>query len=521
MLKDKKGFTVIEFALAFVLLSIIVILLFQVIVIIKELYISALLRTKLLTKQAVIVERLYEDLFSEELTMVSKNADDSINFKLSDGTTKVFSYNRETNILKYGDFTTKLVEGSTFGNISITSETVLGVTETTNNSILRITLPIYNSLIPQEDFGINMIYQYNNRVVSVNAIDVVDNIDATKTIYLTGSSDMVTFVGMEYEEPGFYVLNQDGSTMYNDPEVVISGEIGTVPNKSYVLTYTVYDSGGMVIDRKTRTVTLLEAVNNFQYTGSVKSYTIPVSGLYKLEVWGAQGGSADINYDIGGKGGYTYGNYYFTKGDILNVYVGGAGGYSATGSIFGGFNGGGTSGAGTVSSGGTGGGATDIRTTLNLTSRIIIAGGGGGSGSRKNASYAGAGGAGGGLAGKLPTYANYSTYNGGAGDSNYGGSPASYSTSVTTPPTIGESGAGGNGGTYNSEYGGGGGGGGYFGGGGGVRYGGGGGGSGYCGSMIGCISYSGIENFVNPDGNYSVGHSGDGYARISLLTITN
>lgn len=518
---NKKGFTVIEFALSFVLLSIIVILLFQTIVIVKELYVSALLKTKLLTKQSVIVEKLYDELFSKEISIIASNTDESIKFVFNDGTSKTLSYDRENNTIRYGEFNTKLIDGSSFGNVSITTETILDVLESMNNSILRIKFPVYHPLLPQEDFGVNMIYQYNNRAVSVTASDIIDNVDAEKTIYLTGGADMITFVGHEYEEPGYYVVDQDNNTSYNDPTVEIVGTIGTVPNTTYTLTYSVYNSGGMVVDRKTRRVTLLSSVNNFTYSNTTKSYTIPIDGLYQLEVWGAEGGSADANYDKGGKGGYTTGSYYFTKGDILYIYVGEKGAYSTTGSVFGGYNGGGTSGAGTVSSGGAGGGATDIRTTLNLINRVIVAGGGGGSGSRKDASYIGAGGAGGGLVGGSPTYINYNEYNGSGGNSEFGGNAGSYITDVTSYPTAGSAGAGGSGGTYNLEFGGGGGGGGWNGGGGGVRYGGGGGGSGYCGSMINCISYSGIETFVNPDGNYSSGHSGDGHARITLVTITS
>ncbi len=518
---NKKGFTIIEFALAFVLLSVIVILLFQVIIVVKELYVSALLKTKLLTKQSVLVETFYDDLFSQDIAVVNRNSDDSVTFIFEDGSSKTFEYNRDEKIIKYGDFSTKLVDGSYFGNINLTTETVLDVTASMNNSFLKIKLPIYHPLLPEEDFGINMIYQYNNRSTSVSSLDIIDNLDSEKIIYLTGSSDMITFAGIEFSDPGYYVLEQNGEIKYNDPSVVVTGTIGTTPNTTYTLTYTIYDSGGIVIDRKTRNVTLLNSVNNFVYKGYTQSYTIPVSGQYRLDVWGAEGGSANLNNDHGGKGGYTTGTYYFEEGEIIYVEVGGKGSYTATGSIMGGYNGGGTSGAGTVSSGGSGGGSTDMRTSLNLANRIIVAGGGGGSGSRNASDYQGSGGAGGGSIGGSPTYIGYATYNGSPGTSEFGGSPASYDVTITSNPTPGSLGAGGNGGTYNSTYGGGAGGGGYYGGGGGVRYGGGGGGSGYCGFISNCESYIGIDNFILPDGSYDNGNSGDGYARITLVTIVD
>ena len=47
---------------------------------------------------------------------------------------------------------------------------------------------------------------------------------------------------------------------------------------------------------------------NFDYTGGEQTFTAPVSGTYKLETWGAQGGSANETY-YGGYGGYCT-NYW-------------------------------------------------------------------------------------------------------------------------------------------------------------------------------------------------------------------
>lgn len=118
---------------------------------------------------------------------------------------------------------------------------------------------------------------------------------------------------------------------------------------------------------------------DFGYTGAVQLLTVPYTGTYKLETWGAQGGTAGSG--TGGKGGYSRGNIYLTAGQIVYVYVGQkpADGKKISNSP-GGWNGGGTSGKSTDNATAAGGGgATDIRTVLdNLNSRLIVAGGGGG-----------------------------------------------------------------------------------------------------------------------------------------------
>jgi hypothetical protein len=107
-----------------------------------------------------------------------------------------------------------------------------------------------------------------------------------------------------------------------------------------------------------------------------QTYTVPFgqSGWYKIELWGASGGSTDTK--SGGKGAYTSGLIYLSENQKLYFFIGGT-----TNSTAGGANGGGT-GAGT---GMGGGGATDVRTlsgdwnnTDSLKTRLMVAAGGGG-----------------------------------------------------------------------------------------------------------------------------------------------
>ena len=126
------------------------------------------------------------------------------------------------------------------------------------------------------------------------------------------------------------------------------------------------------------------------------TYTVPSTGKYKLEVWGAQGGS-DCCGGIGGYGGFSSGTITLKKNSILYILVGRSGGS------------GGNNGAGAAySSGAAGGGATHIATSSGLLSTfssktdeiLIVAGGGGGAGDY------GSGGAGGGYKGNNGTATN-------------------------------------------------------------------------------------------------------------------
>lgn len=230
----------------------------------------------------------------------------------------------------------------------------------------------------------------------------------------------------------------------------------------------------------------------FNYTGGIQTFTVPETGTYTLEVWGAAGGGWGSHDPA--DGGYSSGQVKLTKGQTLYICVGGSGyDLSQNHGHETGYNGGVS-----YSSGGSGG-ATHIATangvlsSLNTlrSSVLIVAGGGGSNG------YWGGVGRGGGLEGEggADTHNNttYATYDLGGKQNSSG--------SVGTPGGFGYGGVG-----YNR---GGCGGGGWYGGSGAGKngtnyYSGGGGGSGYIG---------GVTNGVTVVGGGA--SSGDGWAKIT------
>lgn len=213
----------------------------------------------------------------------------------------------------------------------------------------------------------------------------------------------------------------------------------------------------------------------FAFSGQMQTFTPPQNAKnMTFEVAGAQGGKS------GGGGGQVTGALKEVP-EVLYVFVGGAGktGNSAPG----GFNGGGTAGSGSDMEG-SGGGASDIRTGLELFSRIVVAGGGG----ARGAGLGSGGGSGGGLVALNGRTAQGFGGAGGSQDSGGVGGAPNGSGGAGLEGSLGVGGTGGS----SELYGGGGGGGGYFGGGGGgsdtdpccTDAGGGGGGSSYANEAL-------------------------------------
>ena len=148
----------------------------------------------------------------------------------------------------------------------------------------------------------------------------------------------------------------------------------------------------------------------FSFTGASQQFVVPRGTTsVTVEACGAKGTS--LESDRGGRGGYLKSVMTVTPGSTLYVYVGSSQGYNG----------------GVSCMYAAGGGGTDLRTmdggadgSLNVGSRIFVAGGGGGG---RFSEY---GGAGGGLVGQSGQSESQNGLNGSGGSQTAGGQPGSY-----------------------------------------------------------------------------------------------
>ncbi|GAA0396835.1 hypothetical protein GCM10009133_02390 [Cocleimonas flava] len=265
----------------------------------------------------------------------------------------------------------------------------------------------------------------------------------------------------------------------------------------------------------------LQAACDTAYTGTdleglvtvaagIQSWTVPATGLYRIETQGAQGASGDVDF-VGGLGAQIIGEYSLTAGSVIQVVVGQQGIGQSSGS-----NGGGGGGSFVVDSSDTpiqvagGGGGTRNFVSQNGCDASITEFGIIGSGSSETSACtvkAVALGLGGAVSSSWGS--SGAGFNGdGADDSTYGFGGSSWANGMSggdaSLPSFGNQAHGGfgGGGTGNGGYGGGGGGG-YSGGDGGRVAGGGG-------------SYN---TGANPVATAAVS-SGDGTVIIDLLSAT-
>ena len=230
---------------------------------------------------------------------------------------------------------------------------------------------------------------------------------------------------------------------------------------------------------------------SFDYTGDYQEFTAPYTGYYKVQLWGAQGGTAG---GAGGKGAYTSGIIQLNKDETIYIYTGERVSSYVNRETW---NGGGRGSTGSnESNNANGGGATDVRlvngnwnNSSSLASRIMVAAGGGGGTDYGSDAAGGAGGALVGLGGGKGTNSGSKTIKlSTGGTQTQGGLNATDGTQSIS----GSFGQGGTGTSYSGSYI-------YRSGGGGGYYGGGAGGNGssVVGSAAGGSSYiSGYKGSV-------------------------
>jgi prepilin-type N-terminal cleavage/methylation domain-containing protein len=198
---------------------------------------------------------------------------------------------------------------------------------------------------------------------------------------------------------------------------VPTGGVVTITADGIISGYVRYDNNAFILNDEgviaVNHVTNPGDVIDYAYSSSgEQTFLVTDAGYYKLEVWGAQGGSfsnissewGTLNY-TGGYGGYSSGIAQLSADTLLYINVGGQGGgtgnftYKDSAYLYGysgGYNGGGTGGYGSYMGGAGGGGATSIALESGTLSYfdsnhngvadageigdiLIVAGGGGGS----------------------------------------------------------------------------------------------------------------------------------------------
>lgn len=166
----KRGFTLVEFAISFCLIATMSLLIFELIVSMKTLYINGNIKTTMLDKQAIMLKRIYDDYNNYELNSVQNCGTNCLRFQYSKNNNNKITdliINKDNSTITYDDYTIKLENGTYFGEITISVNDNVSANTTINNSLLTINIPIYNKLF-QGNYGLNINMPYISTVTTID-----------------------------------------------------------------------------------------------------------------------------------------------------------------------------------------------------------------------------------------------------------------------------------------------------------------------------------------------------------------
>lgn len=165
---NKNGFTLIELITTFTLASIIMVFLFSIVMVLKDTYISKHTKTELIIKQSLLSQKINDDFTSNNIVSLKTCGNKCYDIELSTGQVKRLEISTAGDMIKYDDFTYKLNNSSYVGPLNVEIKYIDITDNKVNNSILILSIPIYNKKFPNENFGIKVVYQFNSEIYNVS-----------------------------------------------------------------------------------------------------------------------------------------------------------------------------------------------------------------------------------------------------------------------------------------------------------------------------------------------------------------
>lgn len=158
---NNKGLTLIELITTFALSAVIIVLLINVVVSIRNVYSKVSIKSDLYIAQSNLSNALNSKLHDDQLDSYSTCTDSIFcyNFTLVNG--EILKLVVEETKITVGNQVYNLTGKTKVVNPTLSPEYIELKEEYSRNNILVLKIPIINELYPNIDFGVNLVYLYN------------------------------------------------------------------------------------------------------------------------------------------------------------------------------------------------------------------------------------------------------------------------------------------------------------------------------------------------------------------------
>lgn len=145
-MKNNKGFSILELIVSFSICMVVMVVLLEIVITLKEVYEKSGIRTEMLNKENIIVDLVYSDILDKGLSNVESCGEFCAKFTYSDATFKVLKSSNLT--LEYGDYKTNILNGSAVDDFQIKNE----------NNVILVRIPVTHKLFFNENFDIKIVH---------------------------------------------------------------------------------------------------------------------------------------------------------------------------------------------------------------------------------------------------------------------------------------------------------------------------------------------------------------------------
>lgn len=160
---NKKGFTLIEVLVSLTLVSIIAIFLFQIVYILRDIYIEKSVKSELYIETSNISNIINKDILKRtragSISNVTKVDDNNVRITYSNGSKVTLTIDKDNKTITYGNYSVTLLPGTKIGSIELYHDYTTALFA--QNGVAYIKIPItyekYNN-----DFSVIAFFRYNS-----------------------------------------------------------------------------------------------------------------------------------------------------------------------------------------------------------------------------------------------------------------------------------------------------------------------------------------------------------------------
>ena len=246
MKNNNKGFTLVELITSFALASVIMIFIFNIVVILKNNYISKSVRTDLLIKQSLLSQKMNEDFTNNNVKdVVTCDSDKKCyEFTFADDTVKQLKISADDKTITYGDYTYELANSSYTSKINVSTKSITLDDVTINDSLLVIDIPILNKKYTDTNFGVKVVYQYNSHLVDLDVEEVTPfAFQVGDYVYMTPTSTSFTTDPSKTGSSASQTINPSELNLWRVIDIKSNGRVDMV--SEYVSSATVNFNGAV------------------------------------------------------------------------------------------------------------------------------------------------------------------------------------------------------------------------------------------------------------------------------------